>query len=280
MSERGEILLEIVWSMGITSLVISALVVLVTNVSHTVGRISRAHEGVLAATKVLAATSVALKVRERNRLPFASTITKPPLFASTSGTKHPLSNLDGPTAPRSASDILSVVDLAQRYRGDVKEPVMSGTTISAKVCGFARVPPSPDFKSFLLYSVETAYQVIGSLTPLSRSCAEIRGSLIQGLVTHETEFRSPPLVFIPVEREYSLFVDTTATFRIASHIGSRVIENQPIVTGIEHMTLRESRATDNITFFNLRVKPLFGREISALIVPGLSQRTLWGEVLP
>lgn len=280
MNERGRILLDNLIALGIASLAIAALVTLFTNISHTALRISQAHQGIIASTKAYAAISAALRTRERNRLFFAATVSSGPQFLVQNGGEHPLKGLTGATRPREASDILSLVDVAFRYRGRILEAKSSGSHITAKICGLPSNPSTNDFKSYLLYSIDAVHQVTGTIASISQSCVEFSGSAVFGLVTTERGVPASPQVFVPVEREYSLFVDTTGTFRIASHIGSRITENQPIAQGLEAVRIAEVPHGQGVSTFALTITPNGGRDLRAFVTPALARRYLWNEVLP
>lgn len=277
---RGRILIESVVSLGVASIALAALVALLTNVSHTALRISQAHHGVVATTKAHAALSSALRAREKSRLAFAVQSARGAHPRLANGGEHPLSRLTGATAPREDSDILSVIEVAQRCRGTVTEAVMQGDTISAKVCGIAcRIQPD-DFKSFLLYAIDGVRQLVGGIAPISQTCFEVRGTSIDGLITTQRTFTSSPLVFAPVEREYSLFVDGTNTFRIASHIGMRIVENQPVTQGIKAFEIKQIRHAGGVSIYDVVIHPQAGQALSSLVIPGLAERHIWNEILP
>lgn len=280
MNAHGRILLESLVSMGVSSLLISSLAALSSTISQTAARVSQAHQGIVASTKVYSTLSSALKTRERNRLAFATIVTQSPNFFIGLETIHPLKSMKGATAPRDSSDVLSVIDIAHRSQGRVVAVAIAGSSITATVCGLAHRPSPDEFKSYLFYSVDVVHQVTGSVSPISPSCVEVRGSSISGLVTTRREFLSAPILFAPVEREYSLFVDTTSTFRIASHVGARLTENQPITSGIAQIRLEEDAHGRGISTFAITIKPSIGKPLMAFVTPGLAQRRIWNEVLP
>jgi hypothetical protein len=277
---RGRILIESVVGLGVASITLTGLVVLLTNVSHTALRISHAHSGVIATTKAHAALSSALRAREKSRLAFAVQSARGARPRLPNGGEHPLSRLTGATAPREDSNILSVIEVAQRCRGTVTEAVVQGDTITTKVCGLTCRIQSDDFKSFLVYAIDGVRQIVGGISPVSQACVEVRGAAIDGLVTTQRTFTSSPLVFVPVEREYSLFVDGTDTFRIASHIGMRVVENQPITQGITAFEITKIQHARGVSTYGVVVRPQAGQALSSLVVPGLAERRIWNEILP
>lgn len=280
MNQRGRILIEGIVSLGVASIALASLVTLLATISHTAVRLSQSHQGVVATTKVYAAITAALRARERSRLPFAAQITQPPRLELTHGVAHPLAALSGATRPKEGSDILSVVELAQRCRGTVREAHASASSIVATVCDISCRIRRDEFKSYLLYAIDGARQVIGDLSAVSPSCVEVRGSVTSGLVGALTTFTSAPIVFAPVEREYSLFVDANDTFRIASHVGRNIVENQPITQGVASLAVSSARDARGVITFKVAVRPRQGRALESFIIPRLSERQIWNEVLP
>ena len=277
---RGRILIESIISLAVTSITLTALVLLLTNISHTALRISHAHSGVIATTKAYAALAAALRAREKGRLAFTVQSAHGAHPRLPSGGEHPIARLSGTTAPREDSDILSVVEIAQRCRGTATDAVIRGESISTKVCGLTCKIQPDDFKSFLLFSIDGVRQIVGGIRPVSQTCMEVRGTTIDGIVTTQRSFTSAPLVFVPVEREYSLFIDGTATFRIASHIGMRIVENQPITQGIRAFELKKSVHPRGASTYEVTIHPQAGQAFSSIVVPGLAERHFWNEVLP
>lgn len=276
---RGGILIEGIVTLAISGVVAAGLITLITNISKTSIRASQAHQGAISATKAYAAIFHALRTHERNRMDFAATISRPPLFILPHGNSHPLTRLSGPTKPNDTSDIVSLIDVANQYRGRVVEISQVAGEIKATVCGLIGIPSSDQFRSYVLYAVDQVYQITGTIYPVRSTCLTLSGNVISGIVSRRQALHSAPIVFAPVEREYSLFVDTTSTFRIASHVGDTILENQPIVGGIKSISIDESRYPRGVSIFRTTVSPLYGRPISLPITPGLSQRALINDVL-
>jgi hypothetical protein len=273
-------MIESVVSLGIASITVTALLTLLTNISRVALRISQAHHDVIATTKAYAALSSALRTRERCRLAFAVQSHDGDDTQLTYGGEHPLSRLTGASAPRRDSDILSVIDVAQRCRGNVTQAMIRDSSISATVCGLTcRIRPD-EFKSYLLYAIDGVRQIVGEVTPVSPACAEIQGTIVTGLVTQQRSFTSSPLVFAPVDREYSLFVDGAGTFRIASHVGTRVLENQPITHGLKGFKIEKSLHAQGAATYRVVLRPQAGKDVSTILVPGLAERNIWNEILP
>lgn len=280
MNERGYTLLDALMSLGVAGIILSLTLTVFTSLSRITLTLSGHNTGIMKSMKVSAVVTTALGTLERNRLPFAAQITPGRSLTLPHGGDHPLSSLRGSTAPRGSSDVISLIDLAHRHRGRIVTSTFSGSAIEAEICDIQSTIPTSEFKSFVLYTIEGARQVVGEFAYRSTSCISITGVSIRGVVSPHAEITSPPIAFVPIEREYSLFVDGGSNLRIASHVGHRITENQPIVGGIEFISVVRSQHTDGATTFTANVKPTVGSVVTTFMVPGLSQRMLWNEVLP
>jgi hypothetical protein len=251
-----------------------------SRVSSAAVEMTREINGRLAAAKTIAVVTGALFTLDRNRQSFAAHVTPGTSLRLPGGSRHPIASISTSSGPRAESDIITVIDLDNRYRGAVTAVTISGTSIDATVCGLASRIPSGTYKSYLLSTIEGSRQVVGEVAPISSTCARLQGSSISGVVSAESAFPSRPLTFVPIEREYSIFVDRAANLRLASHTGNSLLENQPISRNVESLTLREDRRSNGTPIFKLTVRPNAGREISHFIIPALAPRKVWNEVLP
>jgi hypothetical protein len=280
MKERGYALLDAVWSLGIAGIILSATLAFFSAISRHTLSISASNQATIATMKVHAAIGTALRASERNRLPFSTVRTPGGSLVLPHGGEHPLSSLTGPTSPASNSDIVSVIDLAHRHHGRVATSNIAGTSVEAEICHLFSPIRANEFKSFILYTLDGARQVVGDITYRSASCITLTGTSIRGLVSFHTQFLSHPISFVPVEREYSLFIDRASNFRISSHIGARIMENQPVVRGIKSISLERGEHSPGAQTFTLSIQPTFGARVQRFFIPGLSQRMLWNEMLP
>lgn len=278
--ERGDIALDALVGLLLGSLALVSCAFLSSRVSSTAAFITREVNGRLAAAKTIAVVTGALFALDRNRQPFAAQITSGSTLRFPNGVRHPLASISTTSGPRTDSDIITVIDLDNRYRGAVTAATISGTTIEATVCGLSSRIPSGAFKSYLILTIEGARQVVGEVMPISSTCARMMGSSIQGAVSGESAFPSRPLIFIPIDREYSIFVDRATNLRLASHTGNILLENQPISRGVDSISIGAERRSNGVPIFKLTVRPTSGRELSNFIIPALAQRKIWNEALP
>ncbi len=278
--EWGNIALDALWGLLIGSLVLLSCAFLSSRVSSTAALITQEVNGRLAAAKTIAVVTGALFALDRNRQPFAAQITSGSTLRFPNGARHPLASISTTSGPRAESDIITVIDLENRYRGAVTAVNISGTSIDATVCGLASRIPSGAFKSYLIFTIEGARQVVGEVIHISSTCARLLGSSIKGAVSEDSVFSSRPLIFVPIDREYSIFVDQAGSLRLASHTGNTLLENQPISRSVESLRIAAERRSNGLSIFKLTVRPSAGREISHFIIPALGQRFLWNEALP
>lgn len=279
-SQRGEVALDALWGLLLGSMALLACAILSARISATASRLTAQMNGRLAAGKTIAVVAGALRSLERNRQPFAAQIFSGSTLLLSNGARHPLASLSGTSGPRGDSDILSIIEPDTRLEGKVSSASLSGTSVTATICGLTTRIPSGTFKSFLLYTIEGVKQVVGEVRTINTTCVMLTGTSIQGVVSASPSWTSRPLLFAPVDREYSLFVDRNANLRLASHTGSLILENQPLTRGIEKIKVEKHTGADGVTIWKLSVKPSQGGEVSHFIVPALAQRHIWNEVLP
>lgn len=279
-SQRGEIALDALWGILLGSLALLSCAFLASRVSSTAADLTREVNGRLAAAKGIAVVTASLFSLDRNRHVSAAQITSGSSLRLPNGLRHPLGTISSPSGPHPQSDILTLIDLDNRYRGSITTATVSEASIDATVCGLTSRITRGSFKSYLVFTIEGARQIIGDVVPITSTCARLTGTSISGVVSAEASIPSRPLIFVPIEREYSIFVDRAATLRLASHTGATILENQPISWNITRMTLQEDHHSHGVRIFKLTMWPTGGREISHFIIPPLTERKVWNEVLP
>lgn len=278
--EEGHTLLEILCVMALAGIILSGAATLFAHLSRTAAAISLQQGGVASALKAHGIITAALRSTERDRLNLSVSITPGNNLTLAHGARHPVAAMTGTSAPRLDSDVLSFIDLDNTFRGTVRSSRSSSTSAEVEVCGLNSAPSPTSFRSYLLLSVSGARQLSGDLRYTSRGCAVLTGSFVAGLVAGRTEMPLAFSGFVPIEREYSLYVDRSANVRLVAHVGARIVENQPMVRGIYSIRLSESKDPSSTLIFQLWIKPTSGPEIREIIIPTLSRRTVIGEVLP
>lgn len=280
MNERGFSMIESLWSILLSSLILTTLLVITTNASRGVYTISNTQRSLQATQQCSTLLEVSLRALETNRLSFAATITRGDQLRLANGTRHPLASLSGTTAPRPDSDILSVVGVSFQHHARLVEPHIIGNTITARVCDSLTKIVSGDFKSFIVYTLSGPHQVVGQLTSSTQGCYNLTGTFISGLVSQPDGEMGTPLSFIPVDREQSVFIDRSGNLRIASHVGARITENQPLTRGLRSLRISQTRDAHGLSIFDVTIQGSAGQPFIASIIPGLTQRFIWNEVLP
>lgn len=280
MNERGFSMIESLWSMLLGSLMLTGLLFVTSNTSRGVKMASDAQRTLQATQQAATLLEVSLRALETNRLSFAATITRGDHLRLANGTPHPLASLSGTTMPRPDSDILSVIAVSFQHHARLIEPHIIGSTITARACDSLTRITSSDFKSFVVYTLTGPHQVVGQLTASSLGCYNLSGTVISGLISNAGADIGTPLTFMPVDREQSVFIDRTGNLRIASHVGTRITENQPLTRGLRSFRLKRSVNTDGTSIFDVEVKGSVGHPLLKSIVPGLAYHEIWNEVLP
>lgn len=280
MNQRGFSMIESLWSLLLGSLMATGLLFVSTYTSRTVKLTSDTQRALYATGLAATLIDVELRALETNRLNFAATITRGDDLRLAHGSPHPLASLTGTTSPRPDSDILSIVALSFEHHAKVVESEVGGATVTARVCDSPRKLVSGDFKSFVLYTLAGPQQVVGQLSASTRGCYTLTGTVISGLFSKSGGAIGTPLSFMPVEREQSLFVDRTGNLRIASHVGTKVTENQPLTRGLRFFHISRSVDAKGLSLFKVVIQGSVGRPLITSLVPGLAQRHIWNEVLP
>lgn len=278
--EEGHSLLELVTVLALVGVILSGASVLFLNLARTAASISAQQVAITSALKTHGIITAALRSTERDRLNLSVSITPGNNLTLAHGMRHPVAAMTGTSAPRLDSDVLSFIDLDNTFRGLVRSSRVSSTSAELEVCGLNSIPSPTSHRSYLLLSVSGAHQLSGDLRPTSRGCALLAGSFVAGLVGSRSEIPSSFSGFVPIEREYSLYVDRSGNVRLVAHVGARIVENQPMVRGIYSIRLSESKDPSGILMFQLWIKPTTGPEMRRNIIPTLGRRTVIGEVLP
>jgi hypothetical protein len=110
-------------------------------------------------------------------------------------------------------------------------------------------------------------------------CLSLSASNVTGLIAAECPTQAL-LEYLPIIREFSLYIDTTGEFRLVSHAGLRILENQPIVRGLRSLDVTTIRAGYGSLFFNVSLYATSLRKHTFLIAGGLTtDENNWNEVL-
>ena len=279
LSQRGFSLLETVVALGLSSLILLGSIATFTNTVAGVRTATDANVSALATFKTHAVISTVLFSLERNRLPISPLITPGARLTIPNGEKHPLATLTGTSAPRIDSDIISVIEISPIYRARIRSFTRSGTRFTADACGMYETPGKDDFKSVVVLAVDGAFQATGEISRTLSGCIHFEGTVIAGLISTAHGAVGTPLELAAITREHSLFVDRSGEFRLASHVGTRITENQPLTRGLRSIRMSAISDDDQVPTYSVVVRPSYGGQRKRFFIPGLARRSLLGEVL-
>lgn len=270
----GFTLYEALVGLGLAGLAALAVTKAVSLMNHSGASMLTGTNTIIAQQKANAAITRALENLNRSRLPLGPIILD---GAEISLKKHPLANLKGTSAPRIDSDVLSIIEVSPLHRGTVTETSFANGTISITACGFVQLPLSTEFRSFIAVGSAGVFQLVGSMRQIAPACGLLEGISISGLLQNTAPSPQGFITVWGVLREYSLFVDRSSQFRIASHVGQRILENQPITRGIRALSLTLATAT-NTRFVKVAVSATGVKPLTTLAAPLFVQREIWEEL--
>jgi prepilin-type N-terminal cleavage/methylation domain-containing protein len=275
---RGYTLLECICSLTIVALLTAGVTQITHRATAILGATSDALEQRFAITKTATALSAALAALERTHIPGVALVTDGSNPTTPHGSAHPAAGLAGNTRPRANSAILSVVEVEPRYRARIVRSSFSGKSLSIDVCGVAEIPGPHTYRSHLAVGLSHICQVTGAPQRLSDNCFTLSGGLISGMLSSTCPPQSM-LEYLPVVREQSLYIDRTGEFRLISHVGARIIENQPIVRGLRSLEIRAMQPTIDTLIFRFDIHASATRSHRFLFTGALTREELWNEVL-
>jgi prepilin-type N-terminal cleavage/methylation domain-containing protein len=275
---RGFSLLECLCSLAIVALLTASITQLVHRSSSILGATSDALDERLTMTKTGLVLSAALAALDRTHLAGVVSITNGSNPTTPHGSPHPASGLSGNTRPRTQSAIFSVIEVEPRYRGRVIRSSFSGNSISLETCGATEQPSSTMFRSHIAVGLSGACQLTGQIERRSATCFTLSGQATPGLISSHC----PPhslLEYMPVLRELSIFIDRTGELRLISHVGSRILENQPIARGLRSLDIALLEVGGHNSLYRIDVHATSTRSHRFIFAAGLTRDTLWNEIL-
>lgn len=275
---RGYSLIECLCSLCIVGLLTAGIAHTVHRSSAILGATSKALEQRFSLTKAGIVLSAALAAHERTHLPDVVTLTTGSQPRTRYGGTHPVGSLRGNTRPRTNSTILSILELEPRFRGRIVRSSFTDHSVSLYVCGGGDIPGPNTFRSHIAIGLVGLCQLTGSPTRRSNGCFELSGRAVEGLVSNSC-LPNSLLEYAPISRELSLYIDVTGELRLISHVGQRIIENQPIVRGLRSLDIGviENRAQGLLYRINLHATGT--RSHRFLWAAGLTKGSLWNEIL-
>jgi hypothetical protein len=272
--EHGVTLIEALVGLGFVSLASWTIGHTVSLTNSTGSALLSSTNTVLSQQKTAAIVARTLIDTTRNRLALGTYIGS---GSTAIEQRHPVASLRGTSAPRLDSDVLSVLELSPVHRGIVTEAVFSNDSVSITACNFSELPLSDDVRSFVAIGLSGPAQLTGTVQKVSSSCVNLQGTAVTGLVSRTPLVREGFLSLVGVLREHSIFIDRSGQLRIASHVGGRILENQPITRGLRSLQI-ETVAQDNLRFFRITVLASLAPPLTLTVAPLLRPRDLWEEL--
>lgn len=279
MTSRGFTLMECLVALCVASI---AALILSSALRFAGGTFQHASKAIYdrnASAALRAALENGIRALDRSRLAFSVSVWPSPRLMAY-GSPHPLYSLSGVSAPRAESDIASFIDLSPLYAGTIIRSTVIGLNVTCYACGFAARPTSSQFRSYVALGVSGAVQLTGSARASGSGCLEFAGQAVPGLVSDPATILPTSLLrLVPVEREYSLFVDASGQLRFASHTSSRILENQPLLSGLRRMRLTPLVTPWGTTGYRASIEGAYGLRSESIIPIGLLPRTVLSQVL-
>lgn len=282
MRERahGHSLLECVVAIGLFGL-ISALTSRFLQLSCSqLGTTKAALDQRMAILKSASVISGALSALERTHMLALVSTTSGSNPTAPHGGPHPIHSVGATSQPRADSDILSSLEIDPVYQGRIVETQLDSNGVTVTVCGGGIAPGKDQFRSHLLLGLGGICQVTGTPEALPAGCFLLRGTAVRGMISNSNQCPGGSYhEYRPISREISLYVDKTGEFRLISHVGLRLLENQPITRGLRSLTIRRLNASPEATFFTFALRGSTTRSFNFILPSGMAGGSLWNEVL-
>lgn len=279
MNSRGFTMMECLVALCVASIAALVASSALRSASGTFTHASRVILDRSAAASLRTALENGVRALDRSRLEFAVSVWPGPR-STARGALHPLSALSGTSAPRAGSDIISFVELSPLHAGEILRSTVAGLEVTCYACGFTMRPAPSQFRSYVALGVSGAVQLVGTARTTGTGCLELSAQAVPGLVSDPGSVLPSSLhKLVPVEREYSLFIDTSGQLRLSSHTGSRILENQPLLSGLRSMRLTPLAGPQGITAYGASIEGAYGLRSESVIPLTLLPRGLLSQVL-
>jgi len=269
-TESGLSLLETIASLLIGAPLLFTLIQAMTTGTEIYLRARRARIEIETTLTMKGLLEGAVEHVSAHRLPLEPRIHSPGTLTYLDGTPHPFSH-HSLYRPEPESTALSTLELDIDASLIVKGLAHDG---SPRVCSRWGPRPESATRLFLAVSVDGTAPVEGSLL-------RVRGLPDCYTLTVEraqsTALPSPPSIaqfaslFVPVKREYTLYLTARGELRYLSHRGANTTENQPILSGIRRFIVTAVRPGASLpTRFEVTIVHASGRTSSlTLLAPAI-----------
>lgn len=270
--------MECICSLAIVALLTAGIAQVTHRSSAILSATSDALNERLTMTKAGLVLSAALAALDRTHLSGVVSITDGSAPTTPSGGSHPAASLTGNSRPRADSAIISVVEVEPRYRGRIVRSSFAGTSVTLEVCGATAQPSPTMFRSHIGVGIQGPCQLTGQVTQGSAGCFTLTGQPLSGVIS---AYCSPNslLEYLPVLREFSIYIDRTGELRLISHVGSRILENQPIARGLRSLKIVPIAVDSSTALYRIDVHATTTRSHRFIFAGGLTRDALWNEIL-
>ena len=277
---RGYSLIECLCGLCLIGMLSAVTTRFVGQSSAILNDTTSAIESRISLTKAALTVSAQLAALERSHLPGTISISSGTTVQAPHGGSHPVAGVGPTSQPRPESDIISVIEVDPRYRGRIRQSKFSGSTIEVEVCSGPEIPTTSQFKSHVVVGLSGICQITGTPTPTLAGCFTVSGSAVRGLL-HATQScpRAALLEYLPIAREFSVYVDKTGELRLVSHVGTHILENQPMTRGLRSLRAAPFVAPSGAHVFSLTILAARAREHTFMLSGALAQHSLWNEIL-
>jgi len=276
---RGYSLIECLIGICLIGLISALSARFTQQTSSELSELVRAVDQRLTITKAASIIAAAVTAGERSRFAELLILTDGTTLQTPDGGQHPLVGIGTSSKPRPQSSIVSTIEVDPLYQGRIVESRRSGDETTIKVCGVPSLPTSDRFRSHILVGLGGLCQVTGTPLPLSSGCFQLTGTAARGLL-HKTP-ACPAGSFheyLPVSRELALFIDRTGEFRLVSHVGMRLLENQPLIRGLRELKASWITTGHDTRFLRVSLRGSTSRELQFIFPVPLRSSARWNEI--
>jgi hypothetical protein len=276
---RGYSLIECLVGVCLIGLVSALSVRFTQQSSSQLHEIVRAIDQRMAIIKSASVITAAMNAGERSRLPEVLIVADGSSLQAPHGGPHPLVGTGASSRPRPQSSILSAIEVDPLYQGRIVQSQRTTDGVTIEVCGLASIPSAEHFRSHIVLGIGGLCQVTGTPQARGSSCFQLHGTATRGLLHNSPSCPAGSFhEYLPVAREISLFIDRSGEFRLVSHVGMRLLENQPLTRGLRELQLSLLTTGHDTRFMRISLRGSTSRELGFLLPMPLRSTARWNEI--
>jgi hypothetical protein len=277
---RGYSLIECLMGICLIGLVSGLSARFTQQSSAQLSELMRAIDQRLAIIKSASVITATINARERSRLADLLVLADGSSLQAPHGGPHPLVGIGTSSKPRLQSSIVSIIEVDPLYQGRIVESRRSVDGATIKVCSVPSIPTAERFRSHVLVGLGGVCQVTGAPQALSSGCFELAGTATRGLLLNSPSCPTGSFhEYLPVSREISVFIDRSGEFRLVSHVGMRLLENQPLTRGLRELKTSWITTGQDTRFLRFSLRASTSKELQFLLPIPLRDSLRWNEIL-